>query len=79
MPEAVIIDANHPDRARIQGLARRAPPDEMGAFVPDALERNPASTRSRSRTSTAASVFQGLQGFNLARIMRCSRRSFRRR
>jgi acetyl-CoA C-acetyltransferase len=72
MPEAVIVDAiRTPIGRAFKGSLAQLRPDEMGAFVLDALmERNPGVDPSLIEdVYCGVGLPQGLQGFNLARIM----------
>ena len=72
MPEAVIVDAvRTPIGRAFKGSLAQLRPDEMGAFVLDALmERNPAVDPVLIEdVYCGVGLPQGLQGFNLARIM----------
>src|SRR4051794_4319460 len=72
MPEAVIVDAvRTPIGRAFKGSLASLRPDEMGAFIVDRLlERNeqvdPASVE---EVYTGCGLPQGLQAFNIARIM----------
>jgi acetyl-CoA C-acetyltransferase len=72
MPEAVIVDAvRTPVGRAFKGSLASLRPDEMGAFIVDRLlERNeqvdPASVE---EVYTGCGLPQGLQAFNIARIM----------
>jgi acetyl-CoA C-acetyltransferase len=72
MPEPVIIDAiRTPIGRAFKGSLAQLRPDEMGAFVVDALlERNPeVDPLQVEDLYCGVGLPQGLQGFNLARIM----------
>ena len=72
MPEAVIVDAvRTPIGRAFKGSLAGLRPDEMGAFVLDALmERNPGVDPALIEdVYCGVGLPQGLQGFNLARIM----------
>jgi acetyl-CoA C-acetyltransferase len=72
MPEAVIVDAvRTPIGRAFKGSLARLRPDEMGAHVLDALlERNPGVDPALIEdVYCGVGLPQGLQGFNLARIM----------
>jgi acetyl-CoA C-acetyltransferase len=72
MPEAVIVDAvRTPIGRAFKGSLAQLRPDEMGAFVVDALlERNPeVDPTSIEDLYCGVGLPQGLQAFNLARIM----------
>jgi acetyl-CoA C-acetyltransferase len=72
MPEPVIVDAvRTPIGRAFKGSLAQLRPDEMGAFVVDALlERNPeVDPASIQDLYCGVGLPQGLQGFNLARIM----------
>jgi acetyl-CoA C-acetyltransferase len=72
MPEAVIVDAvRTPIGRAFKGSLAQLRPDEMGAFVLDALmERNPGVDPVLIEdVYCGVGLPQGLQGFNLARIM----------
>jgi hypothetical protein len=72
MPEPVIVDAvRTPIGRAFKGSLAQLRPDEMGAFVVDALlERNPeVDPDSIEELYCGVGLPQGLQGFNLARIM----------
>jgi acetyl-CoA C-acetyltransferase len=72
MPEAVIVDAvRTPIGRAFKGSLAQLRPDEMGAFVVDALlERNPEVDPALVEDLVCGvGLPQGLQGFNLARIM----------
>ncbi len=72
MPEAVIVDAvRTPIGRAFKGSLAQLRPDEMGAFVLDALlERNPGLDPALvEEVYCGVGLPQGLQGFNLARIM----------
>jgi acetyl-CoA C-acetyltransferase len=72
MPEAVIVDAvRTPIGRAFKGSLAQLRPDEMGAFVLDALmERNPGVDPVLiEEVYCGVGLPQGLQGFNLARIM----------
>ena len=72
MPEAVIVDAvRTPIGRAFKGSLAQLRPDEMGAFVVDALlERNPeVDPELIEEVYCGVGLPQGLQGFNLARIM----------
>ncbi len=72
MPEAVIVDAvRTPIGRAFKGSLAQLRPDEMGAFVLDALmERNPSVDPVLIEdVYCGVGLPQGLQGFNLARIM----------
>jgi acetyl-CoA C-acetyltransferase len=72
MPEAVIVDAvRTPIGRAFKGSLAQLRPDEMGAFVVDALlERNPdVDPGLIEDVICGVGVPQGLQGFNLGRII----------
>ena len=72
MPEAVIVDAvRTPIGRAFKGSLAQLRPDEMGAFVLDALlERNPeVDPELIEEVYCGVGLPQGLQGFNIARIM----------
>src|SRR5215218_257163 len=72
MPEAVIVDAvRTPIGRAFKGSLAQLRPDEMGAFVVDALlERNPdVAPELIEEVYCGVGLPQGLQGFNIARIM----------
>jgi acetyl-CoA C-acetyltransferase len=72
MPSPVIVDAvRTPVGRAFKGSLAQLRPDEMGAFVVDALlERNPEVDPAQvEELYCGAGLPQGLQGFNLARIM----------
>src|SRR5262245_58776863 len=72
MPEAVIVDAvRTPIGRAFKGSLAQLRPDEMGAFVVDALlERNPdVDPAIVEELYCGCGLPQGLQGFNIARIM----------
>jgi acetyl-CoA C-acetyltransferase len=72
MPEAVIVDAiRTPIGRAFKGSLAQLRPDEMGAFVIDALlERNPEVDPGLvEEVYCGVGLPQGLQGFNIARIM----------
>ncbi len=72
MPEAVIVDAvRTPIGRAFKGSLAALRPDEMGAFVLDALlERNPqVDPELIEEVYCGVGLPQGLQGFNIARIM----------
>jgi acetyl-CoA C-acetyltransferase len=72
MPEAVIVDAvRTPIGRAFKGSLAQLRPDEMGAFVVDALlERNPeVDPAIVEDLYCGVGLPQGLQAFNLARIM----------
>ena len=72
MHEAVIVDAvRTPIGRAFKGSLAQLRPDEMGAFVLDALmERNPGVDPVLIEdVYCGVGLPQGLQGFNLARIM----------
>jgi len=72
MPEAVIVDAvRTPIGRAFKGSLAQLRPDEMGAFVVDALlDRNPEVDPALvEELYCGVGLPQGLQGFNLARIM----------
>jgi acetyl-CoA C-acetyltransferase len=72
MQEAVIVDAvRTPIGRAFKGSLAQVRPDEMGAFVVDALlERNPeVDPTSIEELYCGVGLPQGLQAFNLARIM----------
>jgi acetyl-CoA C-acetyltransferase len=72
MPEAVIIDAvRTPIGRAFKGSLAQLRPDEMGAFVVDALlERNPGvDPELIEDVICGVGLPQGLQGFNLGRIV----------
>ena len=72
MPEAVIVDAvRTPIGRAFKGSLAQLRPDEMGALVLDALlERNPqVDPEVIEEVYCGVGLPQGLQGFNIARIM----------
>jgi acetyl-CoA C-acetyltransferase len=72
MPEAVIVDAvRTPIGRAFKGSLAQVRPDEMGAFVVDAvLERNPeVAPELVEEVYCGVGLPQGLQGFNLGRII----------
>jgi acetyl-CoA C-acetyltransferase len=72
MPEPVIVDAvRTPIGRAFKGSLAPLRPDEMGAFVVDALlERNPeVDPATIEEVYCGVGLPQGLQGFNLARII----------
>src|SRR4051794_30531852 len=72
MPEAVIVDAvRTPIGRAFKGSLAQLRPDEMGAFIVDALlERNPDVDPALIEDLYAGcGMPQGLQGFNIARII----------
>ena len=72
MPSPVIVDAvRTPIGRAFKGSLAQLRPDEMGAFVVDALlERNPQVDPAQvEELYCGVGLPQGLQGFNLARIM----------
>src|SRR5215218_7553065 len=72
MPEPVIVDAVRTPIARaFKGSLAGLRPDEMGAFVVDALlERNPGVDPSLvEEVYCGVGLPQGLQGFNMGRII----------
>jgi acetyl-CoA C-acetyltransferase len=72
MPEAVIVDAvRTPIGRAFKGSLAQLRPDEMGAFVVDALlDRNPeVDPELIEEVYCGVGLPQGLQGFNIARIM----------
>jgi acetyl-CoA C-acetyltransferase len=72
MPSPVIVDAvRTPIGRAFKGSLAQLRPDEMGAFVVDALlERNPEVDPAQvEELYCGVGLPQGLQGFNLARIM----------
>jgi acetyl-CoA C-acetyltransferase len=72
MPESVIIDAvRTPIGRAFKGTLAQLRPDEMGAFVVDALlERNPdVDPELIEDVICGVGLPQGLQGFNLGRIV----------
>jgi acetyl-CoA C-acetyltransferase len=72
MPDAVIVDAiRTPIGRAFKGSLAQLRPDEMGAFVLDALlERNPeVDPELIEEVYCGVGLPQGLQGFNIARIM----------
>src|SRR5215211_3338785 len=72
MPEAVIVDAvRTPIGRAFKGSLAQLRPDEMGAFVVDALlERNPEiDPELVEDVYCGVGLPQGLQAFNLARIV----------
>src|SRR5215210_4811746 len=72
MPEAVIVDAvRTPIGRAFKGSLAQARPDEMGAHVVDQLlERNPGvDPDSVEEVYCGVGLPQGLQAFNIARIM----------
>jgi acetyl-CoA C-acetyltransferase len=72
MPEAVIVDAvRTPIGRAFKGSLAQLRPDELGAFIVDALlERNPDVDPERvEEVYCGVGLPQGLQGFNLGRII----------
>jgi acetyl-CoA C-acetyltransferase len=72
MPEAVIVDAvRTPIGRAFKGSLAQLRPDEMGAFIVDALlERNPdVDPELVEEVYCGVGLPQGLQGFNLGRII----------
>ena len=72
MPEAVIVDAvRTPIGRAFKGALAGLRPDETGAFVIDQLlERNPdVSPESVEEVVAGCGLPQGLQAFNIGRIM----------
>src|SRR6186713_972443 len=72
MPESVIVDAvRTPIGRAFKGSLAQLRPDEMGAFVVDALlERNPDVDPSLiEEVYCGVGLPQGLQGFNMGRIV----------
>jgi acetyl-CoA C-acetyltransferase len=72
MPEPVIVDAvRTPIGRAFKGSLAQLRPDEMGAFVVDALlERNPeVDPKLVEEVYCGVGLPQGLQGFNLGRII----------
>src|SRR5215208_2290755 len=72
MPEAVIVDAvRTPIGRAFKGSLAQQRPDEMGAFIVDSLlERNPdVSPDSIEDLFCGCGMPQGLQAFNIARII----------
>jgi acetyl-CoA C-acetyltransferase len=72
MPEAVIVDTiRTPIGRAFKGSLSQMRPDEMGAFVVDALlERNPeVSPESVEEVVCGCGLPQGLQAFNIGRII----------
>jgi acetyl-CoA C-acetyltransferase len=72
MSEPVIVDAVRTSIGRaFKGSLAQLRPDEMGAFIVDALlERNPeVDPESIEEVYCGVGLPQGLQGFNLARII----------
>jgi acetyl-CoA C-acetyltransferase len=72
MPEAVIVDAvRTPIGRAFKGSLAQLRPDEMGAFVVDALlERNPdVDPTTVEELYCGCGMPQGLQAFNIARII----------
>src|ERR671915_270534 len=72
MPSPVIVDAvRTPIGRAFKGSLAQLRPDEMGAFVVDALlERNPEIDPAQvEELYCGVGLPQGLQGFNLARIL----------
>jgi len=72
MPEAVIVDAvRTPIGRAFKGSLAQLRPDEMGALLLDALlERNPqVDPELIEEVYCGVGLPQGLQGFNIARIM----------
>ena len=72
MPEAVIVDTvRTPIGRAFKGSLAQLRPDETGAFVLDRLvERNPdVDPKLIQEVFCGVGMPQGLQGFNLARIM----------
>ena len=72
MPSPVIVDAvRTPIGRAFKGSLAQLRPDEMGAFVVDALlERNPQVDPAQvEEVYCGVGLPQGLQGFNLARII----------
>src|SRR3954463_2058167 len=72
MPEAVIVDAvRTPIGRAFKGSLAQQRPDEMGAYIVDQLlERNPdVSPDSIEDVFCGCGMPQGLQAFNIARIV----------
>src|SRR3954449_9532591 len=72
MPEAVIVDAvRTPIGRAFKGSLAQLRPDELGAFIVDALmERNPdVDPELIEEVYCGVGLPQGLQGFNIARSM----------
>ena len=72
MPEALIVDAvRTPIGRAFKGSLAQLRPDEVGAYAVDALlERNPeAAPDSVEDVFCGCGMPQGLQAFNIARIM----------
>ena len=72
MPEAVIVDTiRTPIGRAFKGSLAQLRPDEMGAYVIDQLlERNPdVDPASIEDVFCGCGMPQGLQAFNIARIM----------
>jgi acetyl-CoA C-acetyltransferase len=72
MPEAVVVDTiRTPIGRAFKGSLAQLRPDEMGAFVVDALlERNPQlAPESVEEVYCGCGLPQGLQAFNIARII----------
>jgi acetyl-CoA C-acetyltransferase len=72
MPEAVIVDAvRTPIGRAFKGSLAQLRPDELGAFIVDALlERNPdVDPELVEEVYCGVGLPQGLQGFNLGRII----------
>src|SRR6476620_10254614 len=72
MSEPVIVDAvRTPIGRAFKGSLAQLRPDEMGAFVVDALlERNPdVAPETIEEVYCGVGLPQGLQGFNIARII----------
>jgi acetyl-CoA C-acetyltransferase len=72
MPEAVIVDAvRTPIGRAFKGSLAQLRPDEMGAFIVDALlERNPeVAPELVEEVYCGVGIPQGLQAFNLGRIV----------
>jgi len=72
MPEAVIVDTvRTPIGRAFKGSLAQLRPDEMGAYVVDQLlERNPdVAPDSVNELFVGCGMPQGLQAFNIARIM----------
>ena len=72
MPEAVIVDAvRTPIGRAFKGSLAQLRPDELGAFIVDALlERNPEVDPALiEEVYCGVGLPQGLQGFNMGRII----------
>src|ERR671922_2701696 len=72
MPEAVIVDAvRSPVGRAFKGSLAQLRPDDTGAYIVDQLlERNPeVAPESVEEVMCGCGLPQGLQAFNIARIM----------